>query len=106
MHPTFIVVIMFQGFQGWNPNYKRGNTKGVLSQPYFEGMWEDETHTPKIGTWESLGTPETLEFDCRGQNTSHWGVFYIIGNLSKCRCRKWPCMGHLDICSTNLTPNH
>jgi hypothetical protein len=32
---------------------------------------EDETHTPKIGTWESSGTPETLEFDCRSQNTLH-----------------------------------
>jgi hypothetical protein len=34
---------------------------------------EDETHTPKIGTWESYGTPEALEFDCRGQNTLHLG---------------------------------
>jgi len=32
---------------------------------------EDETHTPEMGTWEFSGTPETLEFDCRGQNTSH-----------------------------------
>jgi len=32
---------------------------------------EDETHTPEMGTWESSGTPKTLEFDCRGQNTSH-----------------------------------
>jgi hypothetical protein len=31
---------------------------------------EDDTHTPEMGTWESSGTPEILEFDCRGQNTS------------------------------------
>jgi hypothetical protein len=31
---------------------------------------EDETHTPKMGTWESSGTLETSEFDCRGQNQS------------------------------------
>ncbi len=61
---------------------------------------EDETHTPEMGTWESFGTPKTSEFDCRGQNTSHWGVLYIIGKLSKFRCRKWACMGHLDIFST------
>jgi hypothetical protein len=61
---------------------------------------EDETHTPEMGTWESSGTPETLEFDCRSQNTLHWGVLYIMGKLSTCRCRKWACMGHLDICST------
>jgi hypothetical protein len=62
---------------------------------------EDETHTPEMGTWESFGTLENLEFDCKGQNTSHWGVFYIVGKLSKCRCRKWPRMSHLDICSTS-----
>jgi len=61
---------------------------------------EDETHTPEMGTWESFGTPETSKFDCKGQNTSHWGVLYIIGKLSKFRGRKWACMGHLDICST------
>jgi hypothetical protein len=33
---------------------------------------EDETHT--LETWESFGTLETLDFDCRGQNTSYLGV--------------------------------
>jgi hypothetical protein len=37
---------------------------------------EDDTHTPKMGTWEFTETPETSELDCRGQNTSHW-VFFI-----------------------------
>jgi len=37
---------------------------------------EDETHTPEMGTWESSGTPETSEFNYRGQNTLHW-VFII-----------------------------
>jgi len=50
---------------------------------------EDEIHTPEMGTWESSETPKTLEFNYRGQNTLHWGVLYIIGKLSKCRCRKW-----------------
>jgi hypothetical protein len=54
-----------------------------------------------MGIWESFGTLEILEFDCKGQNTSHWGVFYIIEKLSKCRCQKWACMGHLDIYSTS-----
>jgi hypothetical protein len=63
--------------------------------------WEDDTHTPEMGTWESTGTLETLEFDCRDQNTSHWGVLYIIGKLLKCRCRKWDNMSHLDIYNTS-----
>jgi hypothetical protein len=40
------------------------------------GKCEDETHTPKIGTWESSGTPKISEFNCRGENTSHW-VFFV-----------------------------
>jgi hypothetical protein len=33
--------------------------------------WEDETPTPKVGDLESSGTPKCLEFDSRGQSTSH-----------------------------------
>jgi len=60
---------------------------------------EDEIHIPKIGTWESSGTPKISEFNCRDQNTLHWNFFYIIEKISKCRCRKWAHMDHLDICS-------
>jgi hypothetical protein len=62
---------------------------------------EDDIHTLKMGTWESTRTPKTLEFDFRGQNTSPWSVLHVIGKLLKRRCRKWPCMIHLDICSTS-----
>ncbi len=55
---------------------------------------EDDIHTFEMGAWDSFGAPETLESGCRGQNTLHWGVLYIIGKLSKCGCRKWPCMSH------------
>jgi hypothetical protein len=65
---------------------------------------EDDTHTPEMRTWESRRTPKISELDCRGKNTLHWGFFYIIGKLWKCRCRKWACMGHLDICSTSYVP--
>jgi hypothetical protein len=60
---------------------------------------EDETHTPKVGDLEFSGTPECLEFDSKAQNTSHWGVLGGIGKVLKCRCPKWPRIGHLDICS-------
>ncbi len=65
------------------------------------GKCEVATHTPENGTWESSGTPKNLEHNCRAQNTSHWGVLYTVGKVSKCRCPKWPCMSHLDICSTS-----
>jgi len=68
-----------------------------VSQPHFWKECEDDSHTPEMGTWESSGTPKTSEFDCKAQNTSPGGVLYIIEKLSKCRCRKWPCMSHFDI---------
>jgi hypothetical protein len=71
-----------------------------MSQPYFEKSVRMR-FTPEMGTWESVGTPKISEFDCKGQNTSPCGVLYIIGNLSKRRCRKWARMSHLDICSTS-----
>jgi hypothetical protein len=60
---------------------------------------EVATHTLENGSLESPGTPKNLEDDCRGQNTSHWGVLYIIRKVLKCRCPKWPRIGDLDICS-------
>ncbi len=70
-----------------------------MSQPHFGAKCENETHTPKVGDLESSGTPECLEFDSRGQNTSHWGVLDVIGKVLKYRCPKWPRIGHLDIYS-------
>jgi len=63
------------------------------------GKCEDETHTPKSGNLESSGTPATSELDSRRKNTLPWGVFYTVGKALK--CRKWPHMSHLDICSTS-----
>ncbi len=77
-----------------------GNAYIIVATPLW-GKCEVATHTPENGTWKSSGTPENLEFDCRDQNTSPWGVLYIIGKVLKYRCPKWPCMSHLDICSTS-----
>jgi hypothetical protein len=97
--PTSNVVLVFfwlqQEFSIWGLWCSLVGTTLLLEE------WEDDTHTPEMGTWESTETLETLEFNCKGQNTSHWGVIYIIEKLSKCRCRKWARMSHLDICSTS-----
>jgi hypothetical protein len=71
--------------------------KGVATP--FRGKCENETHTPKSGNLESFGTLENLELDCRCQNTLHWDVLYTVGKVLKCKCPKWPCMSHLDICN-------
>jgi len=79
-----------------------GATSYLISDGVATPLWakcEDETHTPKSGNLESSGTPEKSELDCRGQNTSPWGLLYTVGKVLKCRCPKWPCMSHLDICS-------
>jgi hypothetical protein len=67
-----------------------------LSQPDFEGSVRSPLTLEK-GTLESFGTPKSLEYDFKGQNTSHWDVFYTVGKVLKCRCPKWPRMSHLDI---------
>jgi hypothetical protein len=56
-------------------------------------------NTSKVGDLESSGTPECLEFDNKAQNITHWGVLGVIGKVLKRRYRKWPRIGHLDICS-------
>jgi hypothetical protein len=71
----------------------------IVSQPHFGAKCEGEAHTPKIGKLESSRTPENSEFDCRGQISSHLSVFGLIEKVLKCRCPKWPCVSHLDICS-------
>jgi hypothetical protein len=65
------------------------------------GKCEDETRTPKSENLESSGTFETSELNFRSQNTLPLGVFYTVGKVSKCKCRKWPRMSHSDICSTS-----
>jgi len=105
-HDNYVLVTWwkcswFHKIVSWFLNLSR---KFCVTTPLLEKC-EDDTHTPKMGTWESSGTPKILEFDCRGQNTSPWGVLHAIGKLLKCRCRKWPCMNHLDICSTSYGKN-
>jgi 5-methylcytosine-specific restriction endonuclease McrA len=50
---------------------------------------------------ESRWSPETLERDCRGQNSMVWDVIYVIENLLKCRCLKWACIAHLNTWNTS-----
>jgi hypothetical protein len=72
-----------------------------LKVPVSTPLWASvgvKTNTPKVGDLESSGTPECLEFNSRGQNTSHWSVLGLIGKVLKRRYRKWPRIGHLDIC--------
>jgi hypothetical protein len=77
------------------------NIKKVIIATLLLEEWEDNSHTIKMGTWEFAETPKTSKFNFRGQNTLHWGVFYIIEKLSKCKCQKWFYMSRLDICSTS-----
>jgi hypothetical protein len=76
-----------------------GNLTPDLSQPYFAQVWGWSPTLGKSEDLESFGTPECLELDNKAQNTSYWGVLGVIGKVLKRRCRKWPRIGHLDICS-------
>jgi hypothetical protein len=70
-----------------------------MSQPHFGQVWGWSPTLGKVGDLESSGTPKCLELDSKGKSTSHWGVLGVIGKFLKRRCRKWPRIGHLDICS-------
>jgi len=70
-----------------------------MSQPHFGAKCEKAIHTPKSGKMESFKTLENSEDDLRGQISLPWGVLYINGKLSKCRCPKWARIAHSDICS-------
>jgi hypothetical protein len=69
-----------------------------LSQPYFGQVWGWSPTLGKCEDLESSGTPECSELDNKAQNNSHWGVLGVIEKLLKRRYRKWPRIGHLDIC--------
>jgi hypothetical protein len=56
-------------------------------------------NTCKVGDLESSGTPECLELDSKAQNTLHWSVLGFIGKVLKRTYRKWPRIGHLDLCN-------
>ncbi len=72
---------------------------GCLSQPHFGPVWGWSPTLGKVGDLESSGTPECSELDGKAQNTLHWGVFDVIRKALKRRYRKWPRIGHSDICS-------
>jgi hypothetical protein len=50
---------------------------------------------------ESSKTPECSKLNSKGKNTSHKGVIDVIEKVLKRRYRKWPRIGHLDICSSS-----
>jgi hypothetical protein len=70
-----------------------------LSQPYFGQVWGWSPTLGKSEDLESSETPECSELDSNAQNTSHWGVLSVIGKVLKRTYRKWPRIGHLNICS-------
>ncbi len=62
---------------------------------------EGEAHTPKSGKLESSETLKNSERNYRGQISSHLSALDVIGKVLKRRYRKWPRIGHLDICSSS-----
>jgi hypothetical protein len=71
----------------------------MMSQPYIGQVWGWSATFGKSEDLESSGTPECSELDSKAQNTLHWGFLGVIGKVFKRRYRKWPRIGHLDICS-------
>jgi hypothetical protein len=83
----------------WNFLWSQKLVTCKLSRPYFGQVWGWSPTLGKVGDLESFGTPEYLQLNRKGQNTLHWGVLDFIGKVLKHRYRKWPRIGHLNICS-------
>ncbi len=79
-------------------NTSYGQKKGYVATPLW-AKCEGEAHTPKSGKFESSGTPGNSELNFRGQISSHLSVLGVIEEVLKCKCPKWPRIGHLDIYS-------
>jgi hypothetical protein len=60
--------------------------------------WHSHSRNGDLGVHRDS---QNFRVQLQGQNTLQRGVIYIIGKLSKCRCRKCVCMSHLDISSTS-----
>jgi len=78
--------------------FKKNYVASLVSQPYFGQVWGWSPTLGKSEDLESSRTSECLEFNGKAQNTSHWGVLGVIGKVLKRRYRKWPRIGHLDMC--------
>jgi hypothetical protein len=95
-------------FQNLFKCYKWKHDLEAYSIMYFKNIIVAPLLWPRVGvkpniwkSWEleSSGTPECSELDSKGQNTSHWSVLDVVGKVLKCKYRKWPRIGHSDICS-------
>jgi hypothetical protein len=69
-----------------------------MSHPYFGQVWGEAQHLEKLGVGV-LRDSRMFRAQQKGQNTSHWSVFGVIGKVLKHRYRKCPRIGNSDICS-------
>jgi hypothetical protein len=102
-NPSLGLATKARGLQGCKP-------RGTLGR-HFTCFWEckecegmnPHIHkwTPMLGVRVPKRTSESSEHNCKGQNPLHGRVLYIIEKLLKCRCLKWACIAHLDICNTS-----
>jgi hypothetical protein len=84
----------------WTSQRSRPSNVGLLyHNPILAKCGGEAQHLGKVGDLESSGTLECSEPDSKGQNTSHWIVLGVTRKVLKRRYRKWPRIGHLDICS-------
>jgi hypothetical protein len=67
-----------------------------MSQPHFGQVWGWNSHSQ---SWGFGVLRDSRMFRVRQQGAKHLalGVLGVIGKVLKCRCPKWPRIGHLDI---------
>jgi hypothetical protein len=73
---------------------------GECHNPTLREVWGRHSHSRK---WDLGVLRGSRKFKARLQGSKHLAlsVLYTIEKVLKFTCPKWPCMSHLDICSTS-----
>ncbi len=89
--------------RGYKVAGQEGDSRALHMLLGVQRVWGNEpSHSQvnsHVGSWSPERTPKFSELDYRGQNSSLWGVLYIIRKLLKCRSLKWARIAHLNICN-------
>jgi hypothetical protein len=74
--------------------------QSTCRNPTLREVWGHHSHSRK---WDLRVLRDSWKLKVRFQGSKHLALRWSLyrGKVLKCRCPKWPCMSHLDICNTS-----
>jgi hypothetical protein len=80
-------------------NHDLVERQGHCRNPTLAKCGGEAQHLEKVRIWSPLGLLNVQSWTARPKKTLHWNVLGVIEKVLKRRYRKWPRIGHLNICS-------